>query len=138
MKLYELSYLIAPDLQEDEMKMLQEKVNGFIIENQGTLDRIEDIVKRRLPSGIKRQTSAYLATVNFYLEPEKLSGLKEKVKSENKIINSLIFNKKPRKAIEAPTRIRPAISEPPSRAQEKAKKVGMKEIEKKLEEILGE
>ena len=140
MKLYELTYLMPLDLPENEVKSLQEKINSFIADGQGALDRIEDITKKRLGEPIENQTAAQMGSLNFYMGPEKLADLEKKLKSENQIIRHMILHRKPRKA-EAPRRIRrvtPAMAEVGTKTTEKPKKVEIKEIEKKLEEILGE
>lgn len=160
MKLYELTYLMPLDLPENEVKSLQEKINSFIADGQGALDRIEGITKKRLGGPIKNQTAAQMGTLNFYMGPEKMEDLEKKLKAENQIIRHMILHRKPRKA-EAPRRIRKmpdSISENLEKpAQEgrgsrpwrgspeatpnaigRPKKVEIKEIEKKLEEILGE
>jgi ribosomal protein S6 len=149
MKLYELTYLLPLDLAEDNTRSLQEKINNFITEGQGTIDRMEDISKKRLGEPIKGQNMAQMGTLNFYFAPEKLADLTKKIKSEGQIIHYLILNKKPRKP-EAPRRIRkmpPVTADAEKPAQEgrsslntieRPKKVEIKEIEKKLAEILGE
>ena len=139
MKLYELTYLISFNLPEEEVKLLQEKINSFIVENQGALDRIENIIKKRLANPIKKEGAAYLATLNLYLNPEKLGDLEKKLKAENQVLHYLILNKKPQKMVETPRRMRPLIRTTEQfKTSEKPKKVEIKEIEKKLEEILGE
>jgi ribosomal protein S6 len=117
-------------LSEEDVKATQEQVNNFVVESEGALNRIEDLSKNG---------SAYLATVNFYLKPEKIADLNAKLKSQVKITNFLLLNKKPR-AAEAPRRIRRQIetAKEGARVLEKRKKVEIKEIEKKLEEILEE
>ena len=140
MKLYELTYLMPLDLPENEVKSLQEKINSFIADGQGALDKIEGITKKRLGGPIKNQTAAQMGTLNFYMGPEKMKDLEKKLKAENQIIRHMILHRKPRKA-EAPRRIRrvaPATAEDSAKTTEKHKKVEIKEIEKKLEEILGE
>ena len=140
MKLYELTYLIPLDLPEIEVKSLQEKINSFILDSQGALDRIENIIRKRLGGPIKNQTAAQVGTLNFYMSPEKLAELEKKLKAENQVVRYVILYKKPRKA-EAARRIRrlaPAMAEVSAKTTEKPKKVEIKEIEKKLEEILGE
>ncbi len=143
MKLYELTYLLPLDLPETEVKSLQEKINSFIIEDQGTLDRIEDIVKKRLGEQKSNQTAAQMGTLNFYINPEKLQSLEKKLKNEGQIVRYMILHKKPRKA-EAARRIRRVTEKPAQEGRgslneiERPKKVEIKEIEKKLEEILGE
>jgi len=140
MKLYELTYLIPLDLPENEVKVLQERINSLVLDSQGTLDRIEDIIKKRLGGPIKNQTAAQMGTLNFYVNPERLRDLEKKLKAESQIVRYVISHKKTRKA-EAPRRIRrlaPATAETSLKTTEKSKKVEIKEIEKKLDEILGE
>jgi ribosomal protein S6 len=140
MKLYELSYLISSDSPDEEIKSLQERINNFIIENKGTLERVEDINKKRLAKPVKNQDVAYLANLIFYLDPEKINNLNQKLKSEGRVINFILLNKIPHKVIEMRRRPRivPESVQPALKTAEKPKKVEIKEIEKKLEEILGE
>ncbi|MDD5145547.1 MAG: 30S ribosomal protein S6 [Candidatus Pacebacteria bacterium] len=139
MKQYQLNYLILPDLNEEDAKSLQERINSFVVENQGTLDKIFDIAKKRIDQRVKKQDVAYLASLDFHFLPEKIMDLEKKLKSEEKIIRYAILNKKAQKPLEAKRR-RPILkaAEETAKATEKPKKVEIKEIEKKLEEILGE
>jgi len=131
MKTYELTYLIPPDISEGELKTLQEKINSFIQEEKGILTKMNSPIKKRLFSPIKRRSQAYITTLNFHLEPEKLTNLEKKLKSENQILRYLILAKQLPKKVEIPTKIPKKIIRPKP-------KVELKEIEKKLEEILGE
>jgi ribosomal protein S6 len=141
MKLYELTYLMPFDLPEKETKTLHERISSYVIENQGTFDKVDDLVKKRLGEPIKNQTMALMLSMRFYMNQEKIGDLEKKVKNEKQILHHMILNKKPKKAIEAHKRIRQTLSdniEGESKTIEKPKKVEIKEIEKKLEEILGE
>jgi len=146
MKLYELTYLMPIDLSEEIIKSTQERVSSFIIENQGTIYKIEEISKRRLGEGTKKNSAANVATLSFYLSPEKVESLKRNLKTAGNILNYIVLYKRPRKRIVTPRRMRPIeIQEETTKeaqkevkTNEKPKKVEIKEIERKLEEILGE
>jgi ribosomal protein S6 len=142
MKLYELTYLMPIDLSEEVIKSTQEKVSSFIVENQGTIYKIEEITKRRLGEETKKNNVANMATLSFYFAPEKLENLKKNLKTDANVMNNIIIYKEPRKRMQAPRRMRPVtvIQEESKeiKTSEKPKKVEIKEIEKKLEEILGE
>ena len=134
MKNYELTCLISPDLSEEELKSFREKINSFIQEEGGTLTEINSPIKKRLAGPIKHRNQAYLTTLNFQLEPEKLANIEKKLKSENQILRYLILIKPRPKEIlvrgkKLPTPKPRKILKP---------KVELREIEKKLEEILGE
>jgi len=134
MHFYELAYLISPELPEEELKSLQEKINSLIQKGAGVLNEIKLPIKKKLAYPIKKQREAFLINFNFYLEPEKLGSLEKELKSEKKILRYLILAKPKIKIAKVRKRPTKVISKIPV----KEKKVGLKEIEKKLEEILGE
>jgi len=131
MKTYELTCLISPGLSEEELKSLEEKIVSQIKEIGGILNEILGIIKKSLAYPIKKNTSAFLATLSFQLPPEKLDLLHKRLKAESNILRYLISGKpKIRETKFIPRKIIPK--------KVLEKKVELKEIEKKLEEILGE
>jgi len=134
MKLYELTYLISPDLSEEEIRVLQEKINSLIQEEGRVLpDSTSNggLVRKTLAHPIKKNRSAFLSTLSFQLNPEELESLEKKLKAESKILRYLILTKKLPKMAVVPVK-------KPKRIIKPKPKVELKEIEKKLEEILGE
>ena len=134
MKLYELTYLISPELSESELKSLNEKINSLIQKEKGVLNEAKMPMKKKLAYPIKKQREAFLINLSFYFQAEKLGSLEKELKSEKKILRYLILAR-PKSKI-AKVRKRPAKVIPKIPAKEK--KVELKEIEKKLEEILRE
>ena len=136
MKHYELTYLISSDLLEEETKSFSEKVVLLIQEAEGIIKNKSIPLRGKLAYPIKKQEEAYLAVLNFQLNPEKLTDLEKKLKSEEQILRYLLLVKKP--AREMKRFARKTTIEKPVSAQSQEKKVELKEIEKKLEEILNE
>ena len=129
MKIYKFTYLIDPSLSREDINSLQDRINSFIKEEVGSVIKVNSPVKKRLAYSIKKNEEAFLADLTFNLAPEKLNSLEKKIKSEKKILRYLIFKKKilkKRLEIKPKRKIKPKV------------KVELKEIEKKLEEILGE
>ena len=151
MKHYELTYLISPDLLEKEAIELSEKIGSFIQEQGGTLGSNKKPVKKRLGQPIKNKTLAYFGIWNFHLEPEKLGALKKTLEEKQKILRYLL-SKTPIKKILKEKKLERRrngiitsdfaqksikLSKPaPAPAAKEQKKVELKEIEKKLDEIL--
>lgn len=136
MKLYELTYLIRPDLSEEEAKDFSQKINSFIQEEGGILERTTSSKKTNLAYPIKKGDkylkTAYLSSLNLYLDPQKLKNLEEKLRKEKDILRASFFKKRLKKALETSRRIprrKKAVSE-------KSKKVELKKIEEKIEELL--
>jgi ribosomal protein S6 len=126
MKNYELTYLISPNLSEKEVLIFQEKIISLIQEGGGTLDEVKTPVRKK---GI------YLATLNFHLDSGKLGNLEKKLKADGQVLRYIILTKKlPKKVPEK----KPEITIKPKKIVKPKAKVELKEIEKKLEEILDE
>ena len=131
MKFYELTYLISPDLSEEEIKVLQEKVTS-LIQEEGILSEVGSSIRKTLAYPIKKKQSAFSTTLSFQISPERLENLEKKLKAESKVLRYLILTKKlPKKIAALPVKKPRKIVRPKP-------KVELKEIEKKLEEILGE
>jgi ribosomal protein S6 len=122
---YQLAYLLSPELKKEEIEKIQQNLTSFL-EKEGVLDKVETPLKRTLFYPIKKKTEAFLGAVYFYLEPEKIKEFERKLKGEEKILRYLIVSEKAPKKIKVEKKIA------------KPKKVELKEIEKKIEEILGE
>ncbi len=135
MKLYQLTYLISPDISEEELKETCQKVETLIQENGGSLERVENPAKKRLGYLIKNKGSAFLSSLNFYLESQKLELVKQKLSSAENILRFMLVSKSSLKAPVKPRKIFPVTKK---WIPKKEKKVDLKEIEKKLGEILGE
>ncbi len=132
MKLYEFTYLIYPNLSREEINSLEDRINSFIKEENGTIVKPSSVVKKTLAYPIKKTGEAFLANLIFNLEPENVESLEKKIKSEKRIIRYLLLKKKVSKKVITPYRLR-------VKTKIKTKpKVELEEIEKKLEEILGE
>lgn len=130
MKNYELNYIISPDLSEGDVQNFSERINSFIQEENGELK------ETRKPS---EKNFGFLATLNFCLNPEKLGILEKKLKAEDKILRYLILTKKAKEEIPG-KKVLPRVksSSPMSEKKAKPKKVELKDIDKKIEEILRE
>lgn len=130
MKHYELTYLISPDLSDEEANSLSTEISSLIQEKQGILEKNLFLLKKQLSYTIKKKTAAYLVTLNFEINSEKLEELKKQIESNSKILRYLIIVKKLSKKT-----IKTLIKKPKRTIKPK---VELKEIEKKLEEILNE
>ncbi len=147
MKNYQLTYLISPELSEEEAAKLSEQIVSFIQEREGTLDKSPQTIKKKLGQPIKNKTTAYSIVLNFHLKPEKIIEIEKNLKNEPGILRHLISKAPTQKIVKereltakffkkAPaTKLKSGEQFTGPLPQER-KKVGLKEIEKKLEEIL--
>ena len=128
MKSYQLTYLISGQVPEEEAKNVQEKITSLVGKEGGVLNETTIPVRKKLAYRIKGGREAFLANLNFHLEPSRLEVLEKELKSEKQILRYLILNKKPEKIEKKRLLTR----------KPKAKKVELKELEQKIDEILEE
>ena len=138
MKHYELACLISPNLSEQELNSFSEKINSLVQEQGAVLDKILSEKKIVLGSPIKKNTSAFFKIITFNINPEKLIDLEKKLKDNKEILRYSILNiKEPSKIFRQPVKPEKLISEP-TKTKDSKQKVELKDIDKKLKEILEE
>jgi ribosomal protein S6 len=133
MKKYQITYLISTELSEKEVTEISEKIGSFIQEHKGILTQRKKPVAKKLGTQIKTQKTAYVASLNFQLDAENLAALDtflKKIKNEAKILRYLITNEKTAEEKKS------IIRKPFAVKAKETQKVELKEIEKKLNEIL--
>ncbi len=142
MKYYELACLISPNLSEQELNSFSEKINSLVQDQGAILDKILPEKKIVLGYPIEKNTSAFFKVLTFNLNPEKLNDLEKKLKENKEILRYSILNiKEPSKEKQITFR-RPIKSEKlvskPIKINDSKVKVELKDIDKKLKEILEE
>jgi len=146
MRHYELTLILSPDLSENEGGTFHNKIQSIIQEEDGIITETRNPIKKNLGHPIKNNKEVFLTAIIFNLAAEKLGNLEKKLKAENQILRYLILNKPETKVSFAESKkmsFSSKILPPKTHAEKeivkpKEKKVELKEIEKKLEEILGE
>jgi len=132
-RFYELTYLILPQLEEKEALSLDKEIRSFITQFDGAKIQGElPVTKRKLGLPVNGFESAYLASIDFFFEPKNLKELKRKIEEKKEILRYILFKK--RKKEIAPLKEKEETKTPsPSKTP---KKVELKDLDKKLEEIL--
>ncbi|MDO8265044.1 MAG: 30S ribosomal protein S6 [Candidatus Parcubacteria bacterium] len=142
MKLYELTYLISPETTSEQASKTFLEMTDFIRKEGGIIEKEGKPLKKRLGIKIKKNRTALLSALDMYFDPFKINSLEKTLKENPQILRFLICSKKRiGETLGRPiTRRRPFISATPEKEKETKKekeKVGIEEIDKKLEEILG-
>jgi len=157
---YELTFLVSPELEEEKVLLLEKEVLEDIKKIEGIvkISPIKDkkLEKRQLSYPIKKFQFAYFISFDLTLEPSKVKELTSIIKEKKDIIRHLItiaIQKRiapvPKKGIESITKdfnkpigkIKSKLEIPKkpikkTTEEKRRAKVELKEIDKKLEEIL--
>ena len=133
---YEICFWIKDDNTDvvpvgvlDRMKQAILKLEGEVVS-----ERLPE--KRLLAYPIEKQRTAFWTELAFNLAPEKLAGLKEELKYEDKILRKIILARIIRKA--KPKKISLEQKTQPARPRPIATEEEVKEIEAQLDSKLKE
>lgn len=146
MKSYELTYIISPELKTEEAEGFASEISAFLQKEGGLITKSENPSPRSLSYQIRKQGGGFQTSLEFSFIPEKLKILEEKIKKDARILRYLLIIKRPPKK-EKKGRRREIMKEeessfdkiPADKPKVKTeKKVELKDIEEKLEEILKE
>jgi ribosomal protein S6 len=163
MKTYELTYIITPEITSEEAEAFAKEIEAFVQSKEGSVLRQVSPTAKTLSYPIKKHASGFMGVLEFSIEEEKLAEVKEKMDKDAKIVRHMIIIKKPVKEYRArrtrkkeapaleievkkeepaytesfnePKEENPAVAKETPAAREK---VELKDIEQKLEELLGE
>ena len=137
-KTYELTYLVSQELSEEQLKSFCEKISGFVAEDGGLLERQITPFKRRLAYVIKGKIDAFLVTLFFKVNGKNLENIEKKIKAEPQILRYILFVKEPLKKINMKARRFPREKAEHASERNDSHKAELKEIDKKIEEILSQ
>lgn len=132
MKNYVLNYIISSSLSEDEVAKTRETISSLIQNEGGSIVRVFGGKMIDLAYPIKKENKGYFELIDFDILPEKLSALDAKLKGVDSLLRFMIEHKKPEKE----KTITNLSYSPQIDSNEKHQKSSLKEIDKKIEEIL--
>ncbi len=128
-KFYELAFLISPLLDQKQTEVLIQEIRELILQKGGKIETETPGAKRKLGYSISKFTEAILAGFDFFSPDPIAPEIKKEVRSKKDILRHILFQKQKKVFIQ-----RKKSSS--SRAKNKPKKVELKDLDKKLEEIL--
>lgn len=147
MKTYELTYIITPEVGLEGAEAKAKEFEALVQKEEGVIIKHLNPVARTLPYPIKKHASGFYGVLEFQIEPEKLKEIEGVLQKDGKISRFMVTIKEVSKVKkERKGRIRMPMAETPVEKQEVTKtekpvepspKVELKDIEQKLEELLG-
>ncbi|GBD34101.1 30S ribosomal protein S6 [bacterium HR34] len=146
MRHYELTYLASPKLDEEKVIQINETINIFVQGKGGILGLTERPKNIQLAYPIKKFSTAWLVTNDFYIDESLLPEFKKLLDENKDVIRYLIILKEGHK-YGAPQKVTLERTTEPTKESEKEptkddskptgkEKAPLEDLDKKLEEIL--
>ena len=92
MNKYESIVIINPNVDEAGLKALEEKFTGLINEN-GKVESVENMGKKRLAYEIKKNKEAFYVQFNFESNPEAITELERVYRITDDILKFITIKK---------------------------------------------
>jgi len=143
--LYEIGYLLNPNLKDEEILYFTDKLKTIISEKNGLVESEGKSKKQALAYPVKKETSAIFNWIKFAATPSAIEEISEYFKKHPAVLRFLVIKTK-KEEPPRPVILRPKIRKTEETAaaaavsgQEEVKeKIQEAEIDKKIEELLGD
>lgn len=92
MNKYESVIIINPNCTEEAVKALESKFTGIINEN-GKVESVENIGKKRLAYEIKKNKEGIYMLINFEAKPDSITELERNYRITDDVIKFIVVRK---------------------------------------------
>ena len=91
MRSYELVCIVQPELDETAFKGAVERVQGWVTESGGTVDKVDIWGRRRLAYPIRKQREGQYVLLNLSLEPKTASELERNIRFLEPVMRHMLI-----------------------------------------------
>lgn len=144
---YELMYIIGAHLSDDQIPASVAEIKKVVEGGGGTIEKHEELGKKKLAYPIKNQRAGYYVLVNFEAAADKVNEIEHKVRTSGAVVRHIIINMdealiqmEKDRIVQAKLKLRPKVEKEPEIVKAKPVREGKKiqidldaEIEKALE-----
>ncbi|NJC98161.1 MAG: 30S ribosomal protein S6 [Anaerolineales bacterium] len=90
MRKYELVCIIQPDLDETAFKGAVERVQGWVSETGGSVDKTEIWGRRKLAYPIRKQREGQYVLMNLTIDPKSTSELERNIRFLEPVLRHML------------------------------------------------
>jgi len=90
MRKYEVLFIANPDIDEDSLNGVIEKISGWIQASGGVVEKVENWGKKRLTYRIQKQRDGQYVLITANMEPSATKELSNNLRFVESIIRSMI------------------------------------------------
>jgi small subunit ribosomal protein S6 len=90
MRKYEIIFIAHPDLDEENLNNVVEKIKGWIADGKGEVVSVDNWGKRRMAYRIRKQRDGQYVLITANLEPASVKNLSQNMRFVESIMRSMI------------------------------------------------
>ena len=92
MNKYESVIIIRPSLEEEAVKALVKRFTD-LIEQNGKVESVEDMGKKKLAYEVQKQKEGYYELINFEAEPSSIAELERNYRITDEVMKFIVVKK---------------------------------------------
>ncbi|MDP3741206.1 MAG: 30S ribosomal protein S6 [bacterium] len=89
---YELMYIVDGQIADNEVAAVTDEVKGYIVSGKATIEKNENLGKKKLAYPIKHQKFGNYAVVNFEAASDQVFDIEHKVRTNLAIVRYILLN----------------------------------------------
>ena len=90
MRKYEIIFIAQPDLDEENLNSVIEKIKGWITDDKGEVVSVDNWGKKRMAYRIRRQRDGQYILITANMEPASVKNLSQNMRFVESIMRSMI------------------------------------------------
>jgi len=91
MRIYEATYILDPDMEDEELTQIQEKFSNMITKSGGEIVNVDNWGKRKLAYEVKGKTEGVYIVMRINADEITQNTLKRNFNISDKVLKSLII-----------------------------------------------
>ena len=91
MRIYEATYILDPDMEDEELTQIQEKFSNMITKSGGEIVNVDNWGKRKLAYEVKGKTEGVYIVMRINVDETTQNTLKRNFNISDKVLKSLII-----------------------------------------------
>jgi len=108
---YELALLLKPQLSEEEVQSVVEKVKEIVVSRGGETGKVDFWGRRKLAYPVEKETEGYYLFVSLLLPPEEVREVSRQVRLLPSVLRHILVREQEAKEKSAPSKGEPQVSE---------------------------
>ena len=90
MRKYEIIFIAQPDLDEENLNSVIEKIKGWITDDKGEVVSVDNWGKKRMAYRIRKQRDGQYILITANMEPASVKNLSQNMRFVESIMRSMI------------------------------------------------
>lgn len=91
---YEMVFTLRPQIEEEMVKNIKDRIEAFIVQNGGQLESIDELGKKKLAYEVEGEKEGIFIKTLFNTDSARLEELTRWMRAQDEVIRLIVLRKK--------------------------------------------